>query len=149
MSKKKNFPKSDKNVLNRIIGPVEFQEDQLFCHLVASCHSRARLNTEISGFLGFVNFKKFKNNRASRYLYFPYFALQSLPVTLNRKNDPKMSLLGSIAPRKNVISCLKAIFNFRNFVLQRHLVTFHRQKDLGNEILGVGFLKIYNKLLKS
>ena len=59
-----------------------------------------------------------------------------------------MSFSGSIAPRENVISCLKAIFNFRNFALLRHLVTSYRQMDLENGFLGVDYLQLNSKKLK-
>ena len=59
-----------------------------------------------------------------------------------------MSFSGSIAPRENVISCLKAIFNFRNFALLRHLVTSYRQMDLENGFLGVDYVFQNSKKLK-
>ena len=45
------------------------------------------------------------------------FAIWCLPVTFNRENDLKMSFLGSNTPGEIVISCLRAIFNFRYFAL--------------------------------
>ena len=59
-----------------------------------------------------------------------------------------MSFLGPNTPRKDVISCLKAIFNFRNFALLRHLVTSYRQMDLENGFLGVDYLQLTPKKLK-
>ena len=59
-----------------------------------------------------------------------------------------MSFLGSNTPEKDVISCLKAIFNFRNFALLRHLVTSYRQIDLENGFLGVDYLQLTSKKLK-
>ena len=59
-----------------------------------------------------------------------------------------MSFSGSIASRENVILCLKAIFNFRNFALLRHLVTSYRQMDLENGFLGVDYLQLNSKKLK-
>ena len=59
-----------------------------------------------------------------------------------------MSFLGSNTPKENVISCLNAIFDFRYFALQRHLVIFYRLKDLGNEFLGVNYPQETSKKLK-
>ena len=61
MSKKKNVPKSVKNVLNWVIGPVEFRKTGYFAtwwRLVAREHD---LKPKMKVFLLLVNFKKLKN----------------------------------------------------------------------------------------